>query len=101
MGELLTGPMHTLSDTDPESNVDLHAVPPGYQPKGEGDCGYMAQYNQDYSGLVGLVSLGRLPKLDMGAPILNPHTGMDHQPWLATQQGEGSSDMKPIVRGSR
>ena len=30
-------------------------VPPGYQPKGEGDCGYLEQYNQAYSG--GLVSL--------------------------------------------
>ena len=34
---------------------------PGYQPKGDGDCEYLAQYNQSYSGLVGLVSLGCLP----------------------------------------
>ena len=45
MGELHTGSKHPLSDADPESEFDLHVVPSGYQPKGEGDCGYLAQYN--------------------------------------------------------
>ena len=61
MGEIHTGPRHSLSGTDPESYFDLHVVPPGYHPKGEGDCGYQVQYHQAYSGLVGLVSFGRLP----------------------------------------
>ena len=61
MGELHTGPKHLLNDEDPECYFDLHVVPAGYQPKGEGDCGFLAQYNQAYSGRVGLVSLGRLP----------------------------------------
>ena len=61
MGELHTGPRHPLSGADPESYFDLHMVPPGYQPKGDGDCGCLAQYDQAYSGRVGLVCLGRLP----------------------------------------
>ena len=61
MGELHTGPKHSLSGADHESNFDLHEVALGYQPKGEGDCGYLAQYNQAYSGRVFLVRLGRLP----------------------------------------
>ena len=56
MGRLHTEPKHPLSDADPESYFDLHMVPPGYQPKEEGDCGYLA-----YSRRVGLVSLSRLP----------------------------------------
>ena len=61
MGELHTGPRHLQSGTDHESYLDLHVVPPEYQPKGEGDCGYLAQYNRVYSGWVGLIGLGRLP----------------------------------------
>ena len=61
MGELHTGPKHPLSGADPESYFNLHVVPPGYQPKGEGDCEYLAQYDHTYSGQVGLGSLGRLP----------------------------------------
>ena len=61
MGELRTGPKYPLSGADPESNFDRHVVPSGYQPKGEGDCGHLAQYYIAYSGRVGLVSLGRLP----------------------------------------
>ena len=38
MGELHTGPRHSLSDADPESYFDLLVIPPLYQPKGEGDC---------------------------------------------------------------
>ena len=61
MGELHSGQRHPLSGADPESYFDLLLVPPGYQPKGEGDCGYLAKYNQAYSGQVGLIGLGRLP----------------------------------------
>ena len=61
MRELHTGPKHPLSSTDPESYFDLLVVPPGYQLKGEGNCGYLDQYNQAYSGRVGLASLGQLP----------------------------------------
>ena len=61
MGELHTGPKHPWSGADPESYSDLHVVPPGYQPKGEGDCGYLTQYNQTYPGQVVLASLGQLP----------------------------------------
>ena len=61
MGELHTGSKHPLSGAENVSYFDLHVVPPGYQPKGEGDSGYLAQNNQAYSGLVGLSSLGRLP----------------------------------------
>ena len=57
MSELHTGPRHPLSGADLES-FDLHMVPHGYQPNGEGDCGYLAQYDQAYSVWV---SLGRLP----------------------------------------
>ena len=53
MGELHVGPKHPLSGSDPESYLD--------QPKGEGDCRYLAQYNQAYSGQVGHASLGQLP----------------------------------------
>ena len=61
MGELHTGPKHPLSGADPEYYFDLYMVPPAYQPKGEGDSGYLAQYSLASSGQVGLVSLGRLP----------------------------------------
>ena len=61
MRELGDGPRHPLSGAHPESNIDLHVVPAGYQPKGEGDCGYMAQYNPAYSGQMGLVILCRMP----------------------------------------
>ena len=61
VGELHTGPKHPLSGADHESYFNLHMVPPGYQPKEDGDCEYLAQHNQAYSGQVGLASLGRLP----------------------------------------
>ena len=51
---------HPLSGADPESYFSLHVVAPGYKPKGEGDCGYLAQHNQAYSERVGLANLGRL-----------------------------------------
>ena len=60
-GELHTWPKHPLSGTDTEYYYEHHVVLPGYQPKGECDCGYMAQYDQVYSGWVGLISLGRMP----------------------------------------
>ena len=60
MSELHTGPKHPLCGADLESYFDLHMIPPGYQAKGEGDCGNQVQYGQPYSGHVGLVSLGRL-----------------------------------------
>ena len=61
IGELHTRPKHPLSSADPESYFDLRVVPYGCQPKREGDCWYLVQYNQAYSGLVGLICLGRLP----------------------------------------
>ena len=70
MVELRTGPRHPLSCSDIESYFDLHVVPPGYQPIGEVDCGYLAQYIQAYSRWVGLVSLGRLPTWDRETLIL-------------------------------
>ena len=82
MGELHTGPKHPLSGADPESYFDLHMIPPGYQPKGEGDCGYLAQYNQAYSGQVGLVRHGW-----SGTPIINPRVGETRQIWLAIHLG--------------
>ena len=60
MGELHTGQQHLQSGTDPESYFYLHVISPVYQPIGEVDCGYQAQYGQSYFGLVGLISLGRL-----------------------------------------
>ena len=50
MGETHTGSKHPLSGADTESYYDLHVVPPGYQPKGKGDCGYLTQYDQANSG---------------------------------------------------
>ena len=61
MGELHAWPKDPLSCADPETCFDLHAVPPGYQPIGEGDYGYLAQYNQAYFGWVELVSLDGSP----------------------------------------
>ena len=46
MGELHTGPRHPLSGADPMPYFDLHMVPAGYQPKGESDCRFLAQYDQ-------------------------------------------------------
>ena len=45
MGELHPGPKHPLSDADTESYFDLHVIPPGYKPKGDGNLGYLAQHN--------------------------------------------------------
>ena len=45
MGELSARPIHPLSGADPESYFGHHVVHPGYQPKGEGDYGYLAQHN--------------------------------------------------------
>ena len=61
MGELHTKLKYQLSGVDPESYFDLHTVPSGYQQKIEGNCGYLAQYNQTYSGWVGRDSHGQLP----------------------------------------
>ena len=61
MSEHHTEPKHPLSGADPESYFDLQVVPPGYQPKGEGDCRYLVQYDQPYSWWVGLIGLSRLP----------------------------------------
>ena len=61
MGELHTGPKHPLSGADTEPYIDLIVVHPGYQPKGEDDCGYLGQLNKTSSGWVGLSSLGQLP----------------------------------------
>ena len=98
MAELHTGPKHSQSSTDPESYLDLHVAHPGYQPKGECDCRYLAQNNQAYSGRVGLVSLGRLPTLERITPITNPRVEQTRQPWLAIHLGEGNSEFKNIVR---
>ena len=58
MGELHTGQKHPINDTDPESYLDLHMVPIGYQPEGEGDGRYLAQYNQAYSRLAAHLAEG-------------------------------------------
>ena len=76
MDELHTGPKHPLCGADPETYFGLQMIPPGCQPKGEGNCRYLAQYYQAYSGRVG------------GA----------HWPWSAAHLGEGNSDNKPIGR---
>ena len=44
MGELHNGLKHPLSGADHVSYFDLQVVLDGYQPNGEGDGGYMAQY---------------------------------------------------------
>ena len=61
MGELHAGPKHALSGAYPESYINHHMVPTGYQSKGEGDCGYLAQHNQAYSMRMELNTLGLLP----------------------------------------
>ena len=61
MGELHTGQKHPLSGADPKSDFDLHVETPRYQPKREGNWGYMAQNNKAYTRQVGHVSLGQLP----------------------------------------
>ena len=61
MGELHTGPKHPLSGANHESYLNLHMLLPGYQPIGESDCGYLAQYIQAYSEQMVLIILGRLP----------------------------------------
>ena len=43
MGELHTGQGHTVCVADHDFYIDLHVVPPGFQSKGEGDYGYLAQ----------------------------------------------------------
>ena len=89
MAELHTGPKHPQSGTDPDSYFKLKVVPPGYQPKGDGDCEYLAQYDQAYSGWMGLVvSLGHLLTNERGTTIINPQTGEVFQPWLATHLGD-------------
>ena len=60
MGELHNWSKHPLSGADAESYFELHVVPTGYQPIGEGDCEYLAQYYLANCGWVGLVNLGRL-----------------------------------------
>ena len=74
---------HPLSGADHESYFNLHCLTPGYQPRGEGDCGYLAQYDQVSGGRMGLVGLGR-------TPMMRPQAGEAHQPWLATHLGEGN-----------
>ena len=61
MGELHTGTKHPLNVAEPESDFDLHVVPPGYLPRGDVECGYVAQYDHIYSGRVGLISVSQLP----------------------------------------
>ena len=81
-------PKHPLSSADPGSYFNLHVVSPACQQKGEGDCGYLAKYNQACSGQMGLVCLGE-------GNSDNKRTGMRG---LACHLGEGSSDFKPMVR---
>ena len=61
MDELHTGPKYRLNGTEPDSYFKLHVVPLGYQPKGEGDCWYQAQYRQAYSGGWGSLALVGCP----------------------------------------
>ena len=60
MGELHTGSKHPVCGAEPVSYID-HVVHSGNQPTGEVDCVCLVQYNQAYTGLVGLVGIGRLP----------------------------------------
>ena len=98
MDELHTGSKHPLSGADHESYFDLHMVLPGYQPRREGDCMYLAQYNQAYSWQVALVGLGWLPNQEKGPPIINPQAGETCLPRLATHVGEGNSEFKPMAK---
>ena len=95
------GTKHPTSDADLESYSNLHVVPSGYQPKGEGDCRYLAQYNQSSSRCVGLISFGLLPTLDRATLIINPRVGEAYQPRLATRLEEGNSYFKTMARGLR
>ena len=61
MGELHTGPMHPLKGADPESYIDLHILPPECLQKGVGDCRYLEQHNQAYSGWWGSLALFGFP----------------------------------------
>ena len=88
--ELHTGPRHPLSGADSESYFDLIMVPLVCQPKGEGDCGYLAMYSQAYSGRMGLVSVGRLPTWERGNLIIGLQTGEAHQPCMASHLGDGN-----------
>ena len=54
------GKRHTVPKTSTESYLNLHVVPPGYQPKGGDDCRYLAHYDEAYSGFVELIGLARL-----------------------------------------
>ena len=78
-------PRHPLRGTEPASYTNIHVVPPGYQPEGEVDYGYLAQYNQAYSECVVLVSLDRLPtkRRREEENSDNKPMGMEvhHQPW--------------------
>ena len=71
MGDNHTGPKLSLGGADSETYFYLHMVPLGYQIKGECDCGYIAQYNQAFSGHVVLVNLGWLPTYERGILIIN------------------------------
>ena len=75
MGELHTKPRHLLSGTDHEFYFGLYVVPHGYQIKGEGDCGCMAQVKLAYSGRVGLIIVGQLPTYERGTSRINPRAG--------------------------
>ena len=89
MGELHTGSRHPQNCTDPESCFKLQVVPPGYQQKGEGNCEYVAQYDQAYYGWMGLVvGLGHMLTYERETPIISPQTGEAFQPWLATHLGD-------------
>lgn len=76
-------------------------VTPGGQPKGEGDCGCLAQYNQDCSGQVGFVSHGRLLTQERGTQIISPWAGEACKPRSATHLGEGNSEVKPTAQAPR
>ena len=90
------------SITGPKTSTkcsNLYVMTPGGQPKGEGNCGCLAQYNQDCSRQVGFVSHGRLLTYERGTPIVNPPAGEARKPRSATHLGEGNSDVKPTAQG--
>ena len=102
-GQIVTGcwyewtPYWTQASTEwhgPWVQLRLPYWTPGYQPKREGDCGYLAQHSQAYSEWVGLVNLGRLPTLERGTPMITLQAGEPCLLWLATQLGEGISYFK-------
>ena len=100
MAELHTGPKHPQGGANPEYYFKLQVVPQGYQPKGEGEGGYLALYKQAYSGRVRHVSLGRLPIQEKTTPIIKPRVGDNRQPWSATHLGDGNCDFTHIARGT-